>query len=54
MRNAPDPDRGLNDFLAKLPASTREAPRLAVQPVEINLGQLQRGKDLHLSLELSN
>ncbi len=37
---APSLDRGLNDFLGKLPASTRDPAKLSVQPLEISLGVL--------------
>jgi hypothetical protein len=50
----PDRQLGLDQFLNKLPASTREAPRLFVQPQEINLGQLSRTRDQRLVLELTN
>ncbi len=49
-----DPDRALEEFLGKLPASTRQPPRLAVQPMEINLGQLGRDRDQRVVLDLSN
>jgi hypothetical protein len=35
-----DPDRGLDQFLGKLPASGREGAKLVVQPLEINLGEV--------------
>jgi hypothetical protein len=51
---APDADRGLEEFLSKLPASTRQPPRLIVQPLEINLGQLSRDRDQRVILDLAN
>src|SRR5262249_10406342 len=47
-----DQDRGLDDLLAKLPTSVVRSPQLAIEPTEVNLGQLSsRGNrrfDLHL------
>jgi len=51
---AADADRGLEEFLSKLPASTRQPPRLIVQPLEINLGQLSRDRDQRVILDLGN
>jgi hypothetical protein len=50
----PDPDRGLDQFLGKLPTQTLEAPKLLVTPREVNLGQLQPGQDHRLDLHLMN
>jgi hypothetical protein len=50
----PDPDRGLDQFLSKLPTQVVEAPKLLVTPREVNLGQLQAGRDHRLDLHLAN
>lgn len=48
----PDQDRGLDDLLGKLPTTVLRPPQLAVEPTEVNLGQLSgrtnRRFDLHL------
>jgi hypothetical protein len=41
----PDSDRGLDQFLSKLPSDVLEAPKLAVETQEINLGVLPVGSD---------
>lgn len=51
---APDPDRGLDEFLAKLPARTRQQPQLVVRPTEINLGRMTRDRDHPLHINLIN
>jgi hypothetical protein len=51
---ASDGDRGLDEFLSKLPASTRQSPQLLVKPLEINLGQLSRDRDHRVVLDLAN
>jgi hypothetical protein len=50
----PDRDRGLDQFLAKLPSNVVAPPRLEVEPTELNLGQLQPGEDRHFGLNLTN
>jgi hypothetical protein len=50
----PDPDRGLDQFLAKLPTSALQPPRLYVQPVELNLGTLTVGGTRRFALRLQN
>ncbi len=50
----PDPDRGLDQFLAKLPSDVIVPPKLLVEPTEVHLGQLQVGEDRELELHLSN
>jgi hypothetical protein len=50
----PDPERGLDQFLSKLPTQVLEAPKLLVTPREVNLGQLQPGRDHRLDLHLAN
>jgi hypothetical protein len=51
---APDADRALEEFIAKLPGSGREPARLDVQPAVIDLGLLPRGSDRTLTLRLEN
>src|SRR5262249_36495145 len=53
-RQFPDPDRGLDQFLAKLPSSALQQPRLSVQPVELNLGTLAVGGQRRFSVRLQN
>jgi hypothetical protein len=50
----PDTDRGLDQFLAKLPGDVVDAPKLEVEPTVINLGELQVGQDRELELHLCN
>ncbi|GIW79560.1 MAG: hypothetical protein KatS3mg105_1367 [Gemmatales bacterium] len=49
----PDLDRGLDEFLSRLPCSL-PGPKLYVEPREINLGQLRPGEDRKFELCLSN
>lgn len=50
----PDPDRGLDQFLGRLPTKALHPPKLKVDPLEINLGQIPLGEDHHLHLDLRN
>jgi hypothetical protein len=50
----PDQERGLDQFLAKLPTDVIEDPKLAVEATEINLGQLQVRENRGLKLRLFN
>ena len=50
----PDGDRGLDRFLAKLPSDVLQPPKLRVQPLEINLGQLRIGQSRRFELRLRN
>src|SRR4051812_28234827 len=50
----PDRDRGLDQFLEKLPSDSLQAPRLHVAPLEINLGVLLMGEDRSFDLHLEN
>ncbi len=50
----PDRDRGLDQFLSKLPSQALHAARLDVEPVQINLGTLRIGQDQHFTLRLHN
>lgn len=51
---AADIDCGLDQLLSKLPCSNREPPKLFVQPVEVNLGQLTRSSDRQFVLHIEN
>jgi hypothetical protein len=51
---SPDADRALDQFLAALPSDVLQPPQLAVEPREINLGQIAPGTDGHFELVLSN
>ncbi|MGE3808036.1 MAG: hypothetical protein AB7K24_25525, partial [Gemmataceae bacterium] len=50
----PDRDRGLDQFLAKLPSDAVKQPQLAIEPTDINLGQLQVGQDRKIELHMRN
>ena len=51
----PDPDRGLDQFLSKLPTDVLDAPKLAIETQEINLGVLPTGTDgREIKLHLEN
>lgn len=50
----PDPDRGLDQLLAKLPSQVVEPPKLQIEPSVINLGQLKLGTDRTIELRLHN
>lgn len=50
----PDQDRGLDQLLAKLPTHVLEAPKLKVEPSEINLGQVPMGGERQFELHLNN
>jgi hypothetical protein len=51
---AADADLGLDQLLNKLPCSNRELPKLSIQPLEVNLGQLSRSSDRHFVLHIEN
>ncbi|HEY7329196.1 MAG TPA: hypothetical protein VH592_16250 [Gemmataceae bacterium] len=51
---AADADSGLDQLLNKLPASNRESPKLFVQPLEVNLGQLSCSSDRQFMLHIEN
>ena len=56
-RNAaafPDADRGLDQFLDRLPTQAVQAPKLQVEPTEINLGTLRPDSDHRFELHLAN
>jgi hypothetical protein len=50
----PDPDRGLDEFLAKLPSTAVQQPVLHVMPLEVNLGMLAVGTPRRFALRLQN
>src|SRR4051812_23189796 len=50
----PDPDRGLDQLLAKLPTSVLTEAKLSVEPLEFNLGVLSAGADREVTLHLKN
>lgn len=50
----PDSDRGLDQFLAKLPTHALQPPKLKVEPSDINLGLIPVGADRDLELHLVN
>jgi hypothetical protein len=50
----PDRDRGLDQFLAKLPAPALKPPKLLVEPREVQLGTLPIGKNQRFELRLKN
>jgi hypothetical protein len=50
----PDRDRGLDQFLAKLPSNALTPPKLRLDPQEVNLGTVKVGDDQHFDLNLEN
>jgi hypothetical protein len=50
----PDRDRGLDQFLGKLPSDALTPPKLRLDPQEINLGVVPIGQDQHFDLNLDN
>ncbi len=50
----PDRERGLDQLLARLPSQALQAPKLRVEPQEINLGILKRGQPARFELHLEN
>lgn len=50
----PDPKRGLDQLLSRLPTDVLERPRLEVLPRQVNLGQLRPGEDRRLELHIEN
>ncbi len=50
----PDRDRGLDQLLAKLPSHVLPAPRVRVEPMEVNLGVVPLGQDRKFDLHLEN
>ena len=50
----PDRERGLDQFLGKLPSGVLQRPRLRVEPREISLGLVQVGEDRRFEVALEN
>lgn len=50
----PDPDRGLDQLLAKLPTTALAPPKLAVEPTQVDFGPVQVGYDYRLDVRLIN
>jgi hypothetical protein len=50
----PDPERGLDQLLGRLPTQVLAPPRLQVSPGEVNLGQLRAGADQTVTLHVEN
>jgi hypothetical protein len=50
----PDADRGLDQFLTRLPTTALEPPKLGIEPTEINLGEVSRDAPPSFELHLSN
>lgn len=50
----PDPDRGFDQLLSRLPTQVLQPPRLSVAPTTLNLGVVPIGTDRSFDLHLSN
>ncbi len=50
----PDPDQGLDQFLAELPSSVLLPAKMRVDPTEVNLGILDSEQERSFELELEN
>jgi len=50
----PDPDRGLDQLLSKLPSNVLASPKLKLETTEINLGQMQIGQNRNFEIHLEN
>ncbi len=50
----PDRDRGLDQLLAKLPSDVLAEPTLRIEPLEVNLGVVQRDTSRRFELHLEN
>jgi hypothetical protein len=50
----PDPDRGLDEFLSRLPAAFTTEAKLVVTPLEVDLGTLRPGQDHEFQVRLKN
>ena len=51
---APDPERGLDDLLGKIPGTPLQPPRLQVEPTQKDLGVVPVGEDRRFELTLTN
>lgn len=50
----PDRQRGLDMLIERLPSQVVEPPRLQVEPLNVNVGQLWPGQDHRLNLHITN
>jgi hypothetical protein len=50
----PDRDRGLDQFLTKLPSNVLDSPKLRAEPQDFSLGTVQVGQDRKFQLRLEN
>ncbi len=50
----PDPDRGLDQLLEKLPSQVLAEPRLSLETQEVNLGILKVGEEREFQLRMEN
>jgi hypothetical protein len=50
----PDPDRALDQFLARLPSRTLKPPALRVEPLHVDLGRKRPGEDGRFEIHLKN
>jgi hypothetical protein len=50
----PDPDRGLDQLLEKLPTDVLAEPRLSLETQEVNLGVLKIGEEREFQLRMEN
>ena len=50
----PEIHRGLDELLGKLPTQVLEAPKLNVEPTDMNLGQMAVGGERTIELQLAN
>src|SRR5262245_31291342 len=50
----PDPERGLDQLLAKLPSRVLQPPKLQAEPSLVNLGIMKVNKDRAAELHLTN
>src|SRR5205807_587434 len=50
----PDPDRGLDQLLARFPSEALKPAEIDAEPRQINLGQMRIGEDRALTVRLFN
>ncbi len=50
----PDPDRGLDQLLERLPTQVLQPPKIRVEPADLNLGTLRPDTDHRFELHLAN
>jgi hypothetical protein len=51
---ATDPDRGLDELLARIPSRTEQRPHLRITPRTVELGTLRVGEDRRIEITLTN